>query len=111
MTTQEKMEIMQAYQNGRQIQQRSTITNSTEMSEWQDCEGEPIWAWTLIEYRIRPYDKYTPEWFAEEMAKLAQDDDMEGRHVNMDNLMCELLRHLGYEAGVNIFDATDMWYA
>ena len=45
------------------------------------------------------------------IAQLAKDDDKEGRHINMDNLMCELLRHLGYDAGVKIFDDTDMWYA
>ena len=45
------------------------------------------------------------------MKGLAKDEDVEGRHYNMDELMCELLEHLGYSDGVKIFRDTDMWYA
>ena len=53
----------------------------------------------------------TPEEFKEQMAKLARIEDQEGVHVLMDKLMCELLVNLGYEEGVEIFKATDKWYA
>lgn len=54
MTTKEKIDIMLEYLNGKTIQRRSTITNSTEMSEWEDCVNEPNWDWGMIEYRVKP---------------------------------------------------------
>lgn len=55
----------------------------------------------------------TPEEFENEMAKLrfVKDDDLEGRHVAMDELMCKALRSLGYDEGVDIFNNTYIWYA
>ncbi len=76
---------------------------------------------------IRGYDCFTPrlkeemimtpEEFEERMKQLSAIDsgypgcDMEDRHREMDNLMCELLGSLGYGAGVEIFQETDKWYA
>ena len=53
----------------------------------------------------------TPEEFKNKMIELSKDDDIEDRHINMDCLMGEVLRSLGYGEGVDIFDKTDMWYA
>ena len=55
---------------------------------------------------------YTPAEFAEEMEKLHRDNiDPEGSHVQADNLMCELLKSLGYGKGVEVFADMDKWYA
>ena len=55
----------------------------------------------------------TPEEFENEMAKLrfVKDDDLEGRHVAMDELMCDVLRSLGYGDGIDIFNNTHKWYS
>ena len=56
-------------------------------------------------------DPPTPQEFAEKMKSLAVSNDTENRHSDMDALMCETLRTLGYEEGVEIFENTDKWYA
>ena len=38
-------------------------------------------------------------------------DDKELCHRLMDNLMCEKLRDLGFDEGVEIFEKTGKWYA
>lgn len=52
----------------------------------------------------------TPEEFANKMAEYAALDP-EGGHSFGDKLMCELLKRLGYEEGVKIFQGMDKWYA
>ena len=37
--------------------------------------------------------------------------DKEDAHMEMDNLMLDLLRALGYGDGVDIFESTDKWYS
>jgi hypothetical protein len=59
---------------------------------------------------------YTPEEFAEKMAKLRQkyyveQDDEEQVHCHMDDLLCDALRGLGYGKGIDIFDDTPKWYS
>lgn len=39
------------------------------------------------------------------------DDDTEMFHVYADELMCDVLKGLGYEAGVKIFEEHKRWYA
>ena len=51
-----------------------------------------------------------PQEFAEKMKSLAMDNDPEVVHSNMDVLMCETLKALGYEEGIEIFENTDKWY-
>ena len=57
------------------------------------------------------------EYFAERMRaiRLAHDlddgYDMEVCHRMMDQLMCEMLRNLGFEEGIDIFESTPKWYA
>ena len=54
----------------------------------------------------------TPERFATKMRALSRDSyDRERMHEAMDALMCKVLRTLGYEEGIKIFEQTDKWYA
>lgn len=62
----------------------------------------------------------TPEEFAEKMKKArdttcwifgSEVPDIETAHENMDDLMCHVLRELGYGEGIDIFRQTKKWYA
>lgn len=61
----------------------------------------------------------TPEEFAKKMKKISdnlkyQNDayyDEEDAHTQMDDLMSDLLRQLGYGEGIDIFDNTSKWHA
>lgn len=63
----------------------------------------------------------TPEQFRQKMLDIygggpdrlrpGLDYDLESTHSSADNLMCELLRSLGYGAGVEVFRQADKWYA
>lgn len=53
----------------------------------------------------------TPEEFAARMREIMQGGDKEIEHEVADSLMCDVLRNLGYEDGVAIFESADRWYA
>lgn len=53
----------------------------------------------------------TPEEFKEKMLELSKEKDVEDRHVDMDDLMTEVLMQLGYFEGVKVFYSTLKWYA
>ena len=63
----------------------------------------------------------TPEEFAKAMEDISDKlvnppkdrpyYDEEDVHIEMDDLMCDLLRSFGYGDGVDIFENTDKWYA
>lgn len=55
----------------------------------------------------------TPEEFAGMMKAIAckYHDDEEERHMEMDRLMCDYLRMLGYGEGIDIFKDTPKCYA
>lgn len=54
----------------------------------------------------------TPEKFKQRMAEFFKEGyDKEGAHGNADDLMCKVLRELGYEEGVEIFETADKWYS
>ena len=55
--------------------------------------------------------KMTPKEFAEKMQLIVDEENTELGHIEMDNLMCELLKSLGYEEGVEIFDNALKWYS
>jgi hypothetical protein len=55
--------------------------------------------------------KFTPDQFASLMRKIEGDGDIEGGHIEADELMCELLDSLGYHEGVAIFQSMSKWYA
>lgn len=48
--------------------------------------------------------------FAEKMKKCAE-KDTEAAHIEADELMCEVLSGLGYQAGVDYFHEMNKWYA
>lgn len=51
-----------------------------------------------------------PEAFETAMLDIERTLDPEGAHVRADALMCELLRSLGYEKGVEVFENMSRWY-
>ena len=54
----------------------------------------------------------SPKEFAEKMRQIAEKrDDEEVCHVEMDDYICEILKALGYEEGVEIFEDTPKWYS
>ena len=56
---------------------------------------------------------YTPKEFEEIMRNCVIDNcnDPEDCHIKMDNLMCDLLKALGYEDGVKIFENIPKGYS
>jgi hypothetical protein len=59
----------------------------------------------------------TPEEFRERMVGLfgenpeSENYDIESAHCDADDLMCSVLRELGYGAGIDLFERASMWYA
>lgn len=54
----------------------------------------------------------TPEEFSRRMRKIYDECvGSELAHIMMDNLMCEVLKSLGYKEGVDIFQSMSKWYA
>lgn len=64
MTTQEKIEVMRAYLDGKDIQIR--CKTDTEWENWV-VRGEPKWNWDTLDYRIKPESTYRPYRDTEEM--------------------------------------------
>lgn len=63
-----------------------------------------------------PTSPLTPEEFTKQMQEAfdvyyVEQDDEEMVHGTMDDIMCNLLRQLGYGDGVDIFNKTPKWYA
>lgn len=54
MTTQEKLTVMQAWMDGREIEYRTRNENSSAFTPLDRNSGEPGWDWGLFEYRISP---------------------------------------------------------
>lgn len=53
----------------------------------------------------------TKEEFEDRMKVLSNINDKEIRHIEMDNLMIQVLYSLGYKEGCNIIMNTEKWYA
>ena len=49
--------------------------------------------------------------FATEMRRISENKNTEMAHILADELMCDLLRELGYGDGVDIFEKMYKWYA
>ena len=66
-STMEKIKVMLAFDEGKQIQYRSV--NHIEVP-WQDCNA-PLWDWYGLNYRIKPQTprKFT-QWFLDTESKL-----------------------------------------
>lgn len=45
------------------------------------------------------------------MIEISSDDDEESAHVNADNLLCEVLRKLGFGELVNVYERVHKWYS
>lgn len=61
MTTQEKIEVMKAYEDGKTIQ-----SYDIEQDKWVNCHN-PTWNWLGFDYRIKPESKYRPYKDTDEM--------------------------------------------
>jgi hypothetical protein len=61
MTTKEMVEVMLAYENGKQIQYRG---KHNIRDEWLFCK-HPSWNWELYEYRIKPESRTAEDWWEE----------------------------------------------
>lgn len=61
MSTEEKMEVMKAYTEGKLIQSKAVIGE-----HWCD-DTKPTWDWNHFEYRIKPESKYRPYKSQEEL--------------------------------------------
>lgn len=55
----------------------------------------------------------TPEEFAAAMREIARTTrgDIEIAHALADKLLCDLLRALGYEQGIEVYEELPKWYA
>ena len=53
----------------------------------------------------------SPTEFEEAMSRIAATVDIEERHIEADDLMCEVLTELGFGRGVEIFERMPKWYA
>ena len=55
----------------------------------------------------------TPYEFWEKMWRIKTDPDLykETAHIAMDEVMCDLLRELGYGDGVKLFEEMPKWYS
>lgn len=55
----------------------------------------------------------SPEIFEIKMKELVDKygHDPEALHIEMDGLMCQVLEEHGYNAGVEIFEDSDIWYS
>ena len=81
------------------------------------CYSALVVASRADEWEERRRKMTTPKEFAEKMKSIAETEteykalDVEVRHVDMDNAMCELLTELGYGEGVKIFKNCYKWYS
>lgn len=55
--------------------------------------------------------EFSAKGFANEMRRIERDNYTVMAHVLADELMCKLLRELGYGEGVDIFEQMDKWYS
>lgn len=62
-TTKEKIEVMQAYERGEQIE---FCYNDENIKLWENTDGEPLWNWEDADYRVKPKTKYVQFDTAEE---------------------------------------------
>ena len=55
--------------------------------------------------------EFSAKGFANEMRRIARNSNTEMAHILADELMCKLLRELGYGEGIDIFEEMDKWYS
>lgn len=85
--------------------------------EWEQGKRKPPgYVLELLEFKVREdlnMESTSPEEFYQKMLKIKEDYeyDKEKLHGEMDDLMCEVLKSLGYGKGIGIFEDTDKWYS
>ena len=52
----------------------------------------------------------SPEWVAAKMREMAEDDSPAVQHETADELLCDVLRELGYGDAVDVFEGMKRWY-
>lgn len=45
------------------------------------------------------------------MADIFKNEDIESAHIKADELMCEVLKMVGYSKGVKVFTENEKWYS
>lgn len=63
---------------------------------------------------LRELDLPDEKDFAEKMRAaeaIAETEDAELSHMEMDRLMCDLIKEIGYGEAVEVFDGAQKWYA
>ena len=74
-TTKEKIEIMQAYERGEQIE------FSFADQVWKICDCEPSWDWITCDYRVKPKIKYVPFENVEEFIDAQKEHGVEVKYL------------------------------
>lgn len=87
MTNKEMIEVMQGYEDGKEIEYKRKCDK-----DWNLC-GIPLWDWLTFDYRIKPEPQYVPYDSVEEVDKEKLVTHKNGR----------LLYRIG---GINTFDDT-----
>lgn len=84
-------------------------------ARWEQGKREPPdYLVELLEFKVREDLKnMSAEEFYEKMSRLKNEcgEDYELFHVKADDLMCELLKEIGYSKGVEVFENADVWYS
>lgn len=57
------------------------------------------------------YSEQLDEEFAAKLAPIAEEPTSEEGHASADDILCDLLRQLGFTKTVAAFDAIGKWYA
>lgn len=83
-------------------------------TRWEQGRREPpSYLVELLEFRVREdvgMENITPEEFYRKMVELEK-LDTESAHAEMDYLLCETLKQLGYSKGIEVFENKDKWYS
>lgn len=62
--------------------------------------------------KMNEFEKeFSAKGFANEMRRIDRNNDTEMAHILADEMMCKLLRELGYNEGVDIFEQMSKWYS
>lgn len=84
------------------------------LRKWEQGKREPPdYLVELLEFKVREdmgMENITPEEFYQKMIE-CEKLDTESAHVEMDYLLCETLKQLGYSKGIEVFESKDKWYS
>ena len=92
MTTEEKIEVMQAYARGETIEVSDKGAN-----DWSEIK-HPLWGWNSFEYRVRPAKKVTIDknlnkhFISKQLGNIAELIDTkiflyEGKYISVDDVL------------------------